>query len=111
MNALKASGILWLVGALFGISATVVFRTELVPWAATFIAGLAAVGLGVQFVRGRGTGLEAWSGVLGLAWAALYGVLAVAQVQDPYALLTDVGVGLIGAGAAVAGARSARRAA
>ncbi len=87
----------------------IVFRTELVPSAATFVAGLAAVALGVQFVRSRGTGLVAWSGVLGLAWAALYGFLAVAQVQDPAALLTDVGVGLIGAGAAVAGARSTRR--
>jgi len=111
VNAFKASGILWLVGALFGISATIAFRTEPVSWAATFVVGLAAVALGVQFVRSRGAGLTPWSSVLGLAWAALYGFLAVAQVQDPAALLTDVGVGLLGAGAAVAGARSARRAA
>ena len=111
MNAFEASGILWLVGALVGISSTVVFRTEPVSWAATIVAGLAAVALGGQFVRSRGAWLVAWSGVLGLAWAALYGFLAVAQVQDPAALLTDVGVGLLGGGAPIAGARSARRAA
>jgi len=48
-----------------------------------------------------------WSVALGIAWVTCYVALAVWQVGDPAALVTDVGLALFGAAAVVVGRRPA----
>ena len=106
MSTRVVSSSLWIVAGVIGISTSLVYRVEPLPWAITIALGILAVVVGpfLSCERSRA------SRVVGGTWDRL-GVLlcrlAVWQLGDPAALITDVGLALFGAAAAVVGRRPA----
>jgi hypothetical protein len=101
------SSSLWIVAGVLGISTSLVYRVEPVPWAITIALGILAVLVGtVPFLRADPQ-VASWSVALGIAWVLCYVALAVWQLGDPAALITDVGLALLVATAVVVGRRPA----
>jgi hypothetical protein len=100
------SSSLWIVAGVIGIGTSLVYRVEPVPWAITIALGILAVLVGtVAFLRHPRVARS--SVALGIVWVSCYVALAVWQLGDPAALLTDVGLALLATAAVVVGRRSA----
>jgi hydrogenase/urease accessory protein HupE len=98
---------LWIVAGVLGIGTSLVFRVEPLSWAITIALGILAVLVGTVPLLRAEPRVAPWSVALGIAWVSCYVALAVWQLDDPAALITDVGLALIGAAAAVVGRRPA----
>ena len=88
-----------------GIGTSLVFRVEPLTWAITIALGILAVLVGTVPLLRAAPQVARWSVALGIAWVSCYVALAVWQLGDPAALITDVGLALFGAAAAVVGRR------
>ena len=98
---------LWIGAGIFGITISLVFRVEPVSWAITIALGILAVLTGIVLLLRAVPRVARWSMALGIAWVSCYVVLAVWQVDDPAALITDVSLAVLGAVAVVVGRRPA----
>ena len=107
MSTKVVSSYLWIVAGVIGISTSLLFRVEPVTWAITIVLGILAVLLGIILLRRADPRVEQWSVALGIAWVSSFLVLAVWQLGDPAALVTDIGLALFGAAAVVVGRRPA----
>ena len=107
MSTRLVSSFLWIGAGVLGIGTALAFRDERVPWAVTIAIGVLAVLVGIVLLLRTVPRVAQWSTTLGIAWVACYVALAVWQLGDPAALTTDVGLALIGAGAALVGRRQA----
>ena len=107
MSTRAVSSSLWIVAGVIGLSTSLVYRVEPVPWAITIALGILAVVVGIVPLLRAVPRVARWSGALGIAWVSCYVALAVWQLGDPAALITDVGLALIGAAAVVVGRRPA----
>lgn len=111
MSTTLVSSFLWIVAGVLGTSTSLVFRVEPVAWAITIALGILAVLMGIVLLL-RGTPqVTRWPVALGIAWVSCYTALAVLQLGDPAALITDVGLALFAAAAVVVGRRPAAAAA
>ena len=107
MSTRVTSSSLWIVAGVIGISTSLVYRVEPVPWAITIALGILAVLVGTIPLMRPDPRVAPWSVALGIAWVSCYVALAVWQLGDPAALVTDVGLALFGAAAVVVGRRPA----
>jgi hypothetical protein len=107
MSTRVVSSSLWIVAGVIGISTSLLYRVEPVPWAVTIALGILAVLVGTVPLLRADPRVARWSVVLGIAWVTCYVALAVWQLGDPAALVTDVGLALFGAAAVVVGRRPA----
>ena len=107
MSTRMIASSLWIVAGVIGISTSLVYRVEPVPWAITIALGILAVLVGTVLLLRVVPRVSQWSVALGVAWVSCYVVLAVWQLGDPAALATDVGLALFGAVAVVVGRRPA----
>ena len=107
MSTRSVTSSLWIVAGVLGIGTSLVFRVEPLTWAITIVLGIAAVLVGIEPFLRSDPRLARWSMPLGIAWVACYVALAVWQLHDPAALITDVGLALIVAAAVVVGRRPA----
>jgi hypothetical protein len=106
VDRLRLAGILWVVGALLAIAATLVFRVDQVQVVVTLAVGVIALALGTQMLLRRTSAAIPRSSVLGAAWFVLYLALAVIQGDEIAAWTTDVVVGVIGVAAAILALRA-----
>jgi hypothetical protein len=107
MSTRVVSSSLWIVAGVFGIGTSLVFRVEPVPWAITIVLGMLAVLVGIVLLLRAAPQVARWSVALGIVWVSCYVALAVWQLGDPAALMTDVGLALFAAAAVVVGHRPA----
>ena len=107
MSTRVVSSPFWIVAGVLGISTSLVFRVEPVPWAITIVLGILAVLVGTLPLLRPDPRVAPWSKALGIAWVSCYVALAMWQLGDPAALTTDVGLALLGAAAVVVGRRRA----
>ena len=107
MNSLRTAGILWVVVALFSIGITLTFRIDPAQVVVTIAAGVVAAVLGLWLVARPTSRLVSASTVVAVAWAVLYTVLTVQQLDDPAAWTTDVLLIAVGAAAGVVAYRAA----
>ena len=105
MSTKGVSSSLWIGAGGLGIGTALAFRDEPVPRAVTIGFGVLAVLVGIVLLLRTVPRAAQWSTALGIAWVACYVALAVWQLGDPAALTTDVGLALLGAGAALVGRR------
>jgi len=105
MSIRLASSSLWIVAGVLGIGTSLVFRLEPLSWAITIALGILAVLVGTVPLLRADPRVARWSVALGVAWVSCYVALAAWQLDDPAALITDVGLALIGAAATVVGRR------
>ena len=105
MSTRLVSGSLWIGAGVLGIGTALAFRDEPVPWAVTIAFGVLAVLVGIVLLLRTVPWVAQWSTTFGVAWVACYVALAVWQLGDSAALTTDVGLALLGAGAALVGRR------
>ena len=94
MTRSRALGIAWLAIALFSIVITFVFRTEADGYVVTSVLGVATVALGAWLLLRQSGRALASSVVTGVAWLAVYGVLAV--LQEDEARVTDAFLAMAG---------------
>ena len=107
MDRLRGAGLLWIVAALLAIVTTLVFRVDQLQIVLTLVAGVIALAVGAWLVLGaKGTAIRV-STILGVAWVVLFVALAVIQSDDLPALVTDLGVAVFGAVAALIAYRTA----
>jgi len=107
MSTRVVSSSLWIVAGVLGIGTSLVFRVEPVAWAITIILGILAVLVGTVPLLRADPRVAQWSVALGIAWVPCYVALAVWQLDDPAALITDVGLALFAVAAVVVGRRPA----
>ena len=107
MSSTVVASSLWIVAGVLGISTSLLFRVEPVPWAITIALGILAVLVGIVLLLRAVPRVARWSAALGVAWVSCYVALAVWQLDDPAALTTDVALALLGAAAVVVGHRPA----
>jgi hypothetical protein len=107
MSTRAVSSFLWVAAGLIAISTSLMYRVETVPWAITIVLGIVAVLVGTVPLLRPDTRVAPWSVGLGIAWVSCYVALAVAQLADPAALITDIGLASFGAAAVVVGRRPA----
>jgi hydrogenase/urease accessory protein HupE len=111
MSNRVVSSTLWIVAGVLGIGTSLVFRVEPLTWAITIVLGILAVLVGTAPLVRADPRVARWSVALGMVWVSCYVALAVWQLGDPAALITDVGLAVIGAAAAAVGRRPAAAAA
>jgi Ca2+/Na+ antiporter len=107
MSTRVVSSSLWIVAGVLGIGTSLVFRVEPLSWAITIALGILAVLVATVQLMRADPRVARWSVALGIAWVSCYVALAVWQLGDPAALITDVGLAVIGAAAAAVGRRPA----
>ena len=107
MSTRMVSSSLWIVAGALGIGTSLVFRVEPLGWAITIVLGILAVLVGTVALLRADARLAPWSVALGIAWVSCYAALAVWQLDDPAALITDVGLALMVAAAVGVGRRQA----
>lgn len=103
MSTRVLSSSLWIVAGVIGVGTSLVYRVEPVAWAITIALGILAVLVGTIALLGAVPRVPRWSLALGIAWVSCYVALAVWQVGDPAALVTDVGLAFFGAAAVIVG--------
>ena len=96
---------LWIGSGIFGITISLVFRVEPVSWAITIALGILAVLMGIVLLFRPVPRVARWSLALGIVWVSCYAALAVWQLDDPAALITDIALALLGTAALVLGRR------
>jgi hypothetical protein len=101
------SSSLWMLAGVLGIGTSLLFRLEPLSWAITIAPGILAVLVGIVALLRSDPPVALWSVVLGVAWVPCYVALAVWQLGDPAALVTDVGLAFFAAAAVVVGRRPA----
>jgi len=107
MSTRVVSSSLWIVAGVLGIGTSLVFRVEPVAWAITITLGILAVLVGTVPLLRADPRVAPWSVALGIAWVSCYFALAVWQLDDLAALITDVGLTLFAVAAVVVGRRPA----
>jgi hypothetical protein len=107
MSTRVVSSSLWIVAGVLGISTSLAFRVEPLSWAITIALGILAVLVGTVPLLRADPRAARWSVALAIAWVSCYVPLAVWQLGDAAALITDVGLALFGAAAVVIGRRPA----
>jgi hypothetical protein len=105
MSTKGVSSSLWIGAGVLGVGTALAFRDEPVPRVVTIVIGVLAVLTGIVLLRRTVPRVAPWSTALGIVWVACYVALAVWQLGDPAALTTDVGLALLGAGAALVARR------
>jgi hypothetical protein len=107
MSTRVISSFLWITAGVIGISTSLMYRLEPLPSAITIVLGIPAVLVGTVPLLRTDTRVAPWSVGLGIVWVSCYAALAVAQLGDPAALITDIGLASFGAAAVVVGRRPA----
>lgn len=105
MNRLAVAGVIWIAAAAFAIAVTITFRTDALQWIVTIPAGAVAAVLGRCLITRPSAPVVSASNVVAVAWAVLYGVLAVQQSDELAAWTTDVALIAIGVAAGLAAYR------
>jgi hypothetical protein len=109
MNRYQIASVLWLTAAVLGAAVTVAFRTDTdmtpkmdttISSAITLVASAFAAVIGILLLWRPGSMTVLLSTIGGVAWVALYGALTVIQLGET-GWATDLGLGLVGAVAAV----------
>lgn len=101
MSESRTAGIVWIVAAVLGALATVVFRVDQVQWVLTLIASAIALAVGVWLVRPQSATAILASTLAGVGWVGLYVVLAVIQSDEIAAWVTDIFLAAVGGVAAL----------
>jgi cytochrome c oxidase assembly factor CtaG len=107
MSTKVVSSSLWIVAGVIGISTSMMYRVEPVPWTIAMVLGILAVLVGVVSLLRADARVASWPVGVGIAWVSCYLALAVAQLGDPAALITDIGLACFGVAAVVLGRRRA----
>ena len=94
MTRYRALGIAWLATAVFSIVITMVFRLEADGYVVTVVLGIATVALAAWLLLRRSDRPVAISVATGVAWFAVYGMLAV--LQGDAARITDTFLAMAG---------------
>ena len=96
MSKSRTAGFVWIVAAVLGALATVVFRVDQVQWVVTLLASVIALAVGVWLLRPSSATAFLASTLAGLGWVALYVVLAVIQSDEIAAWVTDIFLAAVG---------------
>jgi len=112
MNRLQVAGVVWLVAAVIGALATVIFRGDEPAWyAITLVASAIAAAIGILLLWRPSRTTVVLSTLGGVAWVVLYGALIAIQSADIQAWTADLLFAVIGAVAAILAYRASREAA
>lgn len=90
-------GLMWIGVAAVSAAVTLIFRADLAQIVVTLVLAALTVGLGAWMVVRGGDGGTRACVIAAVAWFAIYGILAIQQADDVNALVTDVGLAVIGA--------------
>ena len=96
MSHVRTAGSVWIVAAVLGALATVVFRVDQLQWVVTLAASAIALGVGVGLVWRASAAAILASTLAGLGWVALYAILAVVQSDEIAAWVTDAFLAAVG---------------
>ena len=90
-------GFAWIAVAAVSAAVTLIFRADPAQVVVTLALAALTAGLGAWMVMRDGDGWMRASVFAAVAWFTIYGILAILQVDDGNALVTDVGLAVIGA--------------
>jgi hypothetical protein len=101
MGSFEAAGSIWILVSGFAIALAVAFRGDATAWLATNVTGVVAAMIGAFIIWRPSRRVARASISWGVAWLILYGALAVIQVDDLPAWITDLLLGAVGGVAAL----------
>lgn len=97
MRRRQIFGLSWIAVAASSAAVTLAFRDDTAQIIVTLVLAAVTAGLGAWAVVRGGAGSMEASIVAAIAWVAVYGILAILQADDVNALVTNVGLAVIGA--------------